>query len=105
MTKRFDVGAPTRRPSLDGQEIVGVPVQFYRRNIRGGEACGVWVGGEPLYDINVYDRTGSLVGVVEPEASHSQQNYDELRRVLVRELIHSDAHSSVHGGSQRGAAG
>jgi hypothetical protein len=90
MTRRFDVGrAPDIRPRLDGRALDGVPVQFYQRKILGVDVCGLWVGGQPVYDVTVYDVAGRPLGKIESEGPRAQQVYDELRRVLVAEEIHA----------------
>jgi len=90
MTRRFDVGsAPGLRPRLDGREVVGMPVRFYRRKVLGVGVCGLWVGGQPVYDVTVYDPAGSALGMIGSETSPAAQMYDELRRVLVSEDIHA----------------
>ena len=87
MTRRFDVGAPDLRPRLDGREVVGKPVRFYRRKVLGTGVCGLWVGGQPVYDVTVYDSAGSALGRIGSETSMAAHMYDELRRVLVAEEI------------------
>jgi len=88
MTRRFDVGgALGARPRLDGREVVGEPVRFYRRKVRGAAVCGLWLGGRALYDVAVYGPAGELVGVIDADGSSARQTYDELRRVLVAEDI------------------
>jgi hypothetical protein len=75
---------------LDGQELVGIPVQFYRRKVLGMPGiCGLWVGGRPVYDVEVFDTAGYPLGTIEPETSIAERMYDELRRVLISEVIHA----------------
>jgi len=81
--------APDIRPRLDGREVIGVPVQFYRRTVRGVGVCGLWLGGRPVYDVAVFDPVGDVLGVIEPDGLLGQQTYDELRRVLIAEDIHA----------------
>jgi YD repeat-containing protein len=88
------VAGPSGRPRLDGREIVGTPARFYRRHTLGGDVCGVWVGGQPLYDVSVHDSAGNLLGVVDPEGAIAQDSYDDLRRALVAELIREEQRSS-----------
>jgi hypothetical protein len=91
VSRRFEAGeAPDIRPRLDGQELVGTPVQFYRRKVLGMPGvCGLWVGGRPVYDVNVFDSKGFPIGRIEPENAIAERMYDELRRVLIAEDIHS----------------
>jgi hypothetical protein len=91
VTRRFEAGrAPDIRPRLDGQELVGTPVQFYRRKVAGmSGVCGLWVGGRPVYDVNLFDAAGYPIGRIEPETSIAERMYDELRRVLISEDIHA----------------
>jgi hypothetical protein len=91
VTRRFEAGrAPDIRPRLDGKELVGVPVQFYRRKVLGMPGvCGLWVGGRPVYDVKVFDAAGYPLGSIEPETSIAERMYDELRRVLIAEDIHA----------------
>ena len=91
MTRRFEAGrAPDIRPRLDGLELVGTPVQFYRRKVLGmSGVCGLWVGGRPVYDVNLFDAAGYPIGRIEPETSIAERMYDELRRVLISEDIHA----------------
>lgn len=46
-------------------------------------------GGQPVYDVTVYDSAGSALGTVGSETSPAAEMYDELRRVLVAEDIHA----------------
>ena len=64
-----------------------MPVRFYRRKVLGASVCGLWMGGQPVYDVTVYDSAGSALGMIGPETSPVAQMYDELRRVLVAEDI------------------
>jgi hypothetical protein len=91
VSRRFEAGeAPDIRPRLDGQELVGTPVQFYRRKVLGMPGvCGLWVGGRPVYDVNVFDAAGFPIGRIEPETAIAERMYDELRRVLIAEDIHA----------------
>jgi len=90
VTRRVDISdAPHIRSRLDGRDIVGLPVQFYRRQVRGAGVCGLWIGGEPVYDVTLYDVAGRPVGTIDSEDSYAPQMYDELRRVLVAEDIHA----------------
>jgi hypothetical protein len=87
----FETGqVPDIRPRLDGRELVGIPVQFYRRRVFGmPDVCGLWIGGQPLYDVLALDAAGRHLGVIEPETAVAERLYDELRRVLIAEEIHA----------------
>jgi len=88
MTRRFDVGAgPGTPPRLDGREIIGVPARFYRREALGGGICGLWIGGRPMYDVNIYDSNGRPLGSIGSDSSTSHEMYDDLRRLLAAEDI------------------
>lgn len=77
----------TISPRLDGLAIVGTPARFYHRRTLGGDVCGLWLGGSPVYDVTVYDPAGNLLGVIDPEGPPAQRKYDELRRALAAEAI------------------
>ncbi len=81
--------SPGVPPRLDGQELVGVPAQLYSRHVFGESVLGLWVGGEAVYDVAVYDASGRALGVIAPEGPNSRATYDRLRRSLVAELIHA----------------
>lgn len=89
VTRLFELGqAPDIRPRLDGREVVGVPVQFYRRKVLGMPGvCGLWLGGQPVYDVAAFDASGRPLGRIEPETAVARRMYDELRRVLIAEDI------------------
>ncbi|MGZ4589986.1 MAG: hypothetical protein ACXV4A_14190 [Actinomycetes bacterium] len=88
MTRRFDMGAGLgSRPRLDGREIIGVPARFYRRDALGGGICGLWIGGRPVYDVNVYDADGRPLGSIGSDSNAVHEMYDVLRRVLAAEDI------------------
>jgi hypothetical protein len=90
VTRRFDLGRePSIRHRLDGEEIVGVPVRFYGRRVLGVGVFGLWVGGQPVYDVVAYDIAGRPVGMIGSEGALALRTYDELRRVLVSEVIHA----------------
>ncbi len=91
VTRVFEAGqVPDIRPRLDGRELIGIPVQFYRRRVFGmPDVCGLWIGGRPVYDVLAFDATGRQLGVIEPETSVAERLYDELRRVLIAEDIHA----------------
>ena len=74
-------------PRLDGHEVVGAPARFYRRRVLGEEVFGLWIGGDPVYDVVVYDSAGQPLGRIEPEGSAAERAYDQLRRALVAEAI------------------
>ncbi len=74
-------------PRLDGRKVVDGPARFYRRRVLGSDVCGLWIGGNPVYDVAVYDAAGRPLGVIEPEGSAAERAYDQLRRALVTEAI------------------
>ena len=74
-------------PRLDGRTVVDGPARFYRRRVLGADVCGLWIGGDPVYDVVVYDAAGRPLGRIEPEGSAAEQSYDQLRRALVTEAI------------------
>jgi hypothetical protein len=86
--RRFQLGAVSGgRARLDDEEIRGVPARFYRRTITGGSVCGLWIGGEPIYDVTVYDPDGAVVGTIAERGSPRDDLYDVLRRALVAEAL------------------
>ena len=88
MTRRFDVGRGLGSPPrLDGSEIIGVPARFYRRAALGGGICGLWIGGRPMYDVNIYDANGRPVGSIGSDSVATHEMYDDLRRALAAEDI------------------
>ena len=74
-------------PRLDGRTVVDGPARFYRRRVLGAYVCGLWIGGNPVYDVAVYDAAGRPLGRIEPESSAAERTYDQLRRALVAEAI------------------
>lgn len=64
-------------------------MRLYRRKILGVGVLGLWVGGQPVYDVAVYDPYGKQLGVIESEGPRARQTYDELRRALVADDIHA----------------
>ena len=64
-----------------------LPARFYQRRVLGANVCGLWIGGDPVYDVTVYDAAGRKLGVIDPEGSAAAQAYDALRRALVTEAI------------------
>lgn len=66
-----------------------MPVRYYGRRVLGVGVFGLWVGGQPVYDVMVYDVAGRQVGMIGSEGPLAHRTYDELRRVLVSEVIHA----------------
>lgn len=64
-------------------------MRFYRRKVLGVGVSGLWVGGQPVYDVAIYDPAGRRLGTVGSEDAPARAIYDELRRVLVAEDIHA----------------
>jgi hypothetical protein len=90
VTRRFNVGQPPCiQPTFEGAVISGLPVRFYSRKVRGVGVCGLWVGGEPVYNVTVYDADERPLGMIDAHSAATQEIYDELRRVLVAEAIHA----------------
>ena len=88
MTRRLDLAIdPGVVPRLDGRRVVDGPARFYCRRVLGSDVCGMWIGGDPVYDVAVFDADGRRLGVIEPEGSAAELAYDLLRRALVAEAI------------------
>jgi YD repeat-containing protein len=84
--RRFVVARePDARPTLEGREVTRAPVRFYSRMVRGLGVCGLWVGGEPIYNVTVYDADGRPLGTIGSDGLPMRHMYDELRRLLVSE--------------------
>jgi hypothetical protein len=86
MNQKFQFSVPGTRPRLDGSEVA-VPAQFYERNILGGTVCGLWIGGERMFGVAIYDAAGRLVGTIGPPSPRASEEYDSLQRVLVSEAM------------------
>ena len=54
MIKQFQLALPDSRPRLDGAEVA-VAARFYQRKVFGGRVCGLWIGGQRMYDVTIYD--------------------------------------------------
>jgi YD repeat-containing protein len=88
VTRRLDLAMdPGVVPRLDGRVVVDGPARFYRRRVLGEDVCGLWIGGDAVYDVDVYDPAGRPIGKIEPEGSAAERAYDQLRRALVAEAI------------------
>jgi YD repeat-containing protein len=86
MTKQFQLALPGSRPQLDGAEIA-VPARFYQRTVVGGTVSGLWIGGQRIYDVAIYDAADRPVGTIGPDSPGTSQAYDALQRVLVGEAM------------------
>jgi hypothetical protein len=86
MNKQFHLSLPGSRPRLDGAEIV-VPARFYQRKVRGGPVFGLWIGGQRMYGVTIYDPADRLVGTIGPAGPQASDAYDSLQRVLVCEAL------------------
>jgi hypothetical protein len=84
MNHEFQIALPGTRPLLDGSEV-SAPAQFYERNIRGGTVCGLWIGGERMFGVVIYNPGGRPVGTIGPPSPQVSQEYDLLQRALVSE--------------------
>jgi hypothetical protein len=88
MTQRFVQGTgPGGRPRLNGNEISGVPARFYKRDAIGGDICGLWIGGLPMYDVDIYDGAGRRIGSIGTDSVEAREMYNELRRILATDDI------------------
>jgi YD repeat-containing protein len=47
----------------------------------------LWIGGRPMYDVNIYDANGRPLGSIGADSSASHEMYDQLRRMLATEDI------------------
>jgi hypothetical protein len=86
MIKQFQLALPGSRPRLDGSEIA-VPAQFYQRKVVGGRVSGLWIGGQRMFDVTIYDAADRPVGTIGPAGPHADEAYDALQRVLVSEAL------------------
>ena len=86
MNQKFQFARPGTRPRLDGSEVAA-PAQFYERNVLGGTVCGLWIGGERMFGVAIYDTNGRPVGTIGPPGPRVSGEYDSLQRVLVSEAM------------------
>lgn len=86
MNQTFQFSVPGTRPRLDGSEVA-VPAQFYERKILGGTVCGLWIGGERMFGVAIYDAADRPVGTIGPPSRRVSEEYDSLQRVLVSEAM------------------
>jgi hypothetical protein len=86
MIKQFQLALPGSRPRLDGAEIA-VPARFYQRKVGGGRVSGLWIGGQRIYDVTIYDAADRPVGAIGPDSPQASQAYDSLQRMLVSEAL------------------
>jgi YD repeat-containing protein len=62
----------------------------------GGRVFGLWIGGQRIYDVTIYDAADRPVGAIGPDSMHTSQAYDDLQRVLVGEALQAGpAHEAV----------
>ena len=61
MNRHFQLALPGSRPRLDGAEVA-VPARFYQRTIVGGRVSGLWIGGQRMFDVTIYDAADRPVG-------------------------------------------
>lgn len=86
MNQKFQFSVAGTRPLLDGSAVTA-PAQFYERNILGGTVCGLWIGGERMFGVAIYDAAGRPVGTIGPSSPRVSEEYDSLQRVLVSEAM------------------
>jgi YD repeat-containing protein len=86
MIKAFQLTLPGSRPRLDGAEVA-VPARFYQRTVVGGQVSGLWIGGQRVYDVTIYDAADRPVGTIGPDSPQTSASYDALQRVLVCEAM------------------
>jgi hypothetical protein len=86
MSQQFQFARPGTRPRLDGSEVAA-PAQFYERKVLGGTVCGLWIGGERMFGIAIYDAAGRPVGTIGPPSPRVSEDYDSLQRVLISEAM------------------
>lgn len=93
--KQFQLALHGSRPRLDGVEIA-VPARFYQRNVVGGRVSGLWIGGQRMFDVTIYDAADRPVGSIGPDSPQATEAYDSLQRVLVSEALQAGpAHAAV----------
>ena len=80
MIKQFQLALPGSRPRLDGAEVV-VPARFYQRRVVGGRVSGLWIGGQRMFDVTIYDAADRPVGAIGPAGPHGGRG---LRRTAAR---------------------
>lgn len=86
MIKQFQLSLPGSPPRLDGAEIAGV-ARFYQRTVGGGPVSGLWIGGQRMFDVAIFDAADRPVGTIGPDTPQGSQAYDGLQRVLVSEAL------------------
>jgi hypothetical protein len=86
MDKHFQLSLPGSRPWLDGSEV-RAPAQFYERSILGGQVYGLWIGGQRIYDVTIYDAADRHVGTIGPASPRVAEDYNALQRMLVAEAL------------------
>jgi hypothetical protein len=92
METHFQLALPGSRPRLNGAEVAA-PAQFYQRNIVGGRVCGLWIGGQRMYGVTIYDAAERHVGNIGPASPQVSDAYDSLQRVLVGEAMQTQSES------------
>jgi hypothetical protein len=86
MAQQFQLTLPGSRPRLDGAEVA-VPARFYQRDVVGGRVSGLWIGGQRMFDVTIYDAADRPVGLIGPAGPNAEEGYDALQRVLVSEAL------------------
>jgi hypothetical protein len=95
MDKHFQLALPGSRPRLDGAEVQA-PARFYQRKVLGGKVSGLWIGGQRIYSVMIYDAADRPVGSIGPDSRQASEAYDSLQRTLVSEAMQRPAvHTAI----------
>ena len=86
MDRHFQLALPGSRPRLDGAEV-HAPARFYQRRVLGGSVSGLWIGGQRMYGVKIYDAADRPVGSIGPDSRQASDAYDSLQRTLVSEAM------------------
>ena len=86
MDKQFQLSLPGTRPRLNGAEVAA-PAQFYERKILGSPVYGLWIGGQRMFGVTIFDPANRPVGWIGPDSPEVSDAYDCLQRVLVAEAL------------------
>ena len=86
MDTTFQLSLPGSRPRLDGVEVVA-PARFYQRKVRGDSVSGLWIGGQRIYGVTIYDAADRPLGTIGPAGPQTSDAYDDLQRTLVGEAL------------------
>jgi hypothetical protein len=86
MDNKFQLSLPGSRPRLNGAEVVA-PARFYQRKVRGDKVSGLWIGGQRIYGVTIYDPADRPVGTIGSASPQVSDAYDDLQRTLVSEAL------------------